>query len=81
MTEQEIKAKALDFIDMFMMEADVRSFSADKMDDWAEYAKSLVFQICGVVDFVKYLVKHINEEDCNEENEEIEEKDLDKYVI
>ena len=81
MTEQEIKAKALDFIDMFLMEADVWSFSADKIDQWDEYAKSLIFQICGVVDFAKHLVKHMNEEDCNEENEEINENDLDKYVI
>ena len=78
MTEQEIKEKALDYIDMFLTEADVWGFSADKMDDWAEYAKSLVFQICGVVDFVKYLVKHSDEEDCAEE---IDDKDLNNYVI
>ena len=81
MTEQEIKANALDFIDMFLMEADVWGFSADKIDQWDEYAKSLIFQICGVVDFAKHLVKHMNEEDCTEKIGEIEENDLDKYVI
>lgn len=78
MTEQEIKEKALDYIDMFLTEADVWGFSADKINDWAEYAKSLVFQICGIVDFVKYLVKYLDEKDCAEE---IDDKDLNNYVI
>ena len=78
MNDQEMKAKAFDYINTFLTEADVWSFSADKIEEWNEYAKSLIFQICGTVDFVEYLVKQMEKEDCTEE---IDEKDTGLYII